>query len=118
MLDAAASGGAERAADVAENVFRERLRDCGRLAAGKTTQRHCPGYCGWHVSGQGALFHALRPEEIGISLNASWLMQPLKSVSGVILAGPVAGFRFDNTFPFCATCATHSCRQRIEALPH
>ena len=50
--------------------------------------RYSPGYCGWHVSGQINLFNTLTPEKIGITLGESCLMNPLKSVSGVLVAGP------------------------------
>ena len=43
---------------------------------------YSPGYCGWHISGQKKLFECLRPERIGIRLNARFLMKPLKSLSG------------------------------------
>ena len=74
---------------------------------------YSPGYCGWHVSGQGRLFGALCPEEIGIRLNASFLMQPLKSVSGVLVAGAPEIHDFDDDFDFCAECTTRECRVRI-----
>ena len=46
------------------------------------------------MSGQRALFACLQPEAIGVTLNASCLMDPLKSVSGVLAAGPADIHRF------------------------
>jgi hypothetical protein len=43
-------------------------------------------------------------------------MQPLKSVSGVIVAGRIEIFEFDDVFSFCSGCATHDCRDRIRSL--
>ena len=43
---------------------------------------YSPGYCGWPTRGQRPLFDALRPEEIGVTLNDSCLMSPIKTVSG------------------------------------
>jgi hypothetical protein len=78
--------------------------------------RFSPGYCGWHVSGQKKLFAALEPEEIGITLTPSCLMKPLKSISGVIIAGDVDIFQFEDAFAFCGECSTHVCRERLAAL--
>jgi hypothetical protein len=78
--------------------------------------RYSPGYCGWHISGQKMLFQFLRPEEIGISLLESFLMKPLKSVTGVLIAGKKTVHVFKPEFPFCSECKDHSCQQRIKAL--
>lgn len=86
------------------------------LPTGASTKllRYSPGYCGWHISGQKALFAALRPEEIGISLRESFLMEPLKSISGVIVGGPGRIHEFEPSYPFCAECKSRSCRERIK----
>lgn len=78
--------------------------------------RYSPGYCGWHVTGQRRLFHALRPERIEITLGPSCLMQPLKSVSGVLIAGTRRIHAFKDDYPFCDQCETHGCRERLRAL--
>ena len=116
MLDSAASEGAERTARAMEETYRRQLREAGLLGEDHGTLRFSPGYCGWDISGQRALFEALGPQAVGITLNASFLMQPLKSVSGVILAGRREIFEFDDVFSFCADCATHECRDRIRSL--
>jgi hypothetical protein len=77
---------------------------------------YSPGYCGWHVTGQRKLFKYLRPEEIGITLNASCLMQPLKSVSGVLVVGPGHVHKFQPTYSFCETCREKQCRERIATV--
>lgn len=77
---------------------------------------YSPGYCGWHVSGQRKLFGYLGPEEIGITLNASCLMQPLKSVSGVLVAGPGQIHKFHPTYPFCDECRETPCRERMASV--
>ena len=118
MLDAAASEGAEMAAEVMENLFRKHLRAGGRYTPPDGALRFSPGYCGWHISSQRKLFEVLRPGEIGITLNESYLMQPLKSITGAIIVGRKEIFNFDDTFSFCGTCAEHNCRERIQALMH
>ncbi len=108
MLDAVGSAAADRltvllAARQAEALGVPSLR----------VLAYSPGYCGWHVSGQRALFDYLQPDDVGITLNSSCLMQPLKSVSGVLVAGAGRIHRFRPTFDFCGTCQDTPCRERI-----
>jgi hypothetical protein len=70
------------------------------------------------VSGQRALFEFLGPEEIGITLNASCLMQPLKSISGVLVVGAGHIHRFRPTYSFCERCQEKQCRDRIASVVH
>ena len=116
MLDAAASVAADNLAGLIEQRYAAALADAGALPATSAVLRYSPGYCGWHVSGQRRLFAALRPERIGISLGSSCLMQPLKSVSGVLIAGPREIHLFSDSYPCCDECATHDCRERQRAL--
>jgi hypothetical protein len=116
MLDATASEGAEMTARLLEDHYRTRLTATGEFNHQHGTLRFSPGYCGWHVSGQKKLFSALDPGEIGITLNDSYLMQPLKSISGVAVAGRQSIFAFEDTFSFCRECADHTCRDRIREL--
>lgn len=116
MLDAAASVAADTAADVIEQRIAEELRGDGRATPDTGVLRYSPGYCGWHVSGQRKLFDFLRPEEVGLTLGASYLMQPLKSVSGVVIAAPKKVHSFAPSYDFCRQCETRSCRERIRAL--
>jgi hypothetical protein len=53
---------------------------------------------------------------IGISLNASALMKPLKSVSGVLVAADRESHDFDIEFDFCTGCAGQECRERIQSV--
>ncbi len=116
IFDAVASEGAECLADVVMRGYLEQTGQSGDRSADQAALRYSPGYCGWHVSGQRTLFPRLRPERIGIELLESCLMQPSKSVSGVIVTGPSDIHRFAPDFTFCADCATKSCRERIAEL--
>ncbi|MGE5198943.1 MAG: vitamin B12 dependent-methionine synthase activation domain-containing protein [Rhodospirillaceae bacterium] len=111
VLDALASVSADLLTDRLAVRFRER-------AAGErpAVLGYSPGYCGWHISGQRRLFERLRPEEIGITLNDSCLMQPLKSVSGVLVAGRGPIHRFRPEFSFCEACATRQCLPRMRSV--
>jgi len=113
MLDSIASQRADLAAALLGGSFAEALRREGRAGSATVVLPYSPGYCGWHITGQRVLFRRLEPERIGITLNTSCLMSPLKSVSGVLVAGEAAIHRFDNDFEFCGDCATQDCRVRI-----
>ena len=116
MLDCTASEGTEMAAQEIESYYQKWLTKTGRIDSSSRTMRFSPGYCGWHLTGQKALFAIIRPEEIGVELLDSFLMYPLKSISGVILTGPAKIFDFNDDFPFCSNCDTHSCRERIKIV--
>ena len=116
MLDAVASAGAEKAADIGETRFLQSLMTRGVVDKEAVVMRYSPGYCGWHVSGQRRLFEYLKPERVGITLRDSFLMEPLKSVSGVFIAGKKEIHVIEDSYPFCKECETHSCQERIEAL--
>lgn len=116
MLDAVASLAADRSAKLLGQSYLESLQAKGEAGSELRVLPYSPGYCGWHVSGQRALFAALQPEELGIHLNESCLMTPLKSVSGVLLVAEVESHDFVNEFEFCAGCATHDCRDRIASI--
>jgi hypothetical protein len=115
-LDAMASVAADGAADLAERRFDGVLRERGWSTPEGAVLRYSPGYCGWDVTGQRKLFAFLQPERIGLSLTASCLMQPLKSVSGAMIAGPRVIHRFPPTYQFCDRCEARTCRDRLRVL--
>ena len=63
-----------------------------------------------------ALGAGLPAGEIGVTLNDSCLMSPLKSVSGVLVAGLGEAHRFRPDFPFCDDCRTHECGRRMASV--
>jgi hypothetical protein len=116
MLDAIASASTDRAADLVQAHFRDQLARRGLLRSDTGVLRYSPGYCGWHVSGQRRLFEYLQPEQIGISLRDSYLMEPLKSISGVLIAGSRDIHDIAEDYDFCERCEDHGCRERIRSL--
>ena len=116
MLDSVASAAADTLATITDQRFFEGLTSVGYPARRKAVVGYSPGYCGWHISAQRKLFDFLRPQQIGISLNDSFLMQPLKSVSGVLAAGPKEIHSVPTSYPACSTCETRGCRERIRTL--
>lgn len=115
-LDAMASVAADELAELAEQRYAARLRERGWTTPDGAALRYSPGYCGWNVTGQKRLFAYLQPATIGLTLTESCVMQPLKSVSGALIAGPKAIHRFPPTYDFCEQCEDRTCRERLRAL--
>lgn len=117
VLDTIASEAADRlAARVAARVGERALAE-GRAGQAARPLAYSPGYCGWHVSGQRALFAALDPAPyVGVTLNDSCLMQPLKSVSGVVVVAPAAVHDVGTGFDCCDLCPTRQCQDRLASL--
>jgi hypothetical protein len=105
MLDSVGSGAAESLAEYLNDLL------CGQgLPALRVTNRISPGYADWDVAEQRALFRLCGGEAIGVTLNASCVMTPGKSISLLVGAGPQA--RVDHYFSQCARCWKHDCAYR------
>lgn len=79
------------------------------LGPGKLmTNMYSPGYCHWEVSDQHRLFALFPPAPCGVTLTDSALMNPVKSISGVIGIGEAVTYR---EYP-CALCLSLNCIYR------
>ncbi len=116
LLDAMASLLAEELVESLEPRFARHIEERKRESTTPAVLAYCPGYCGWHVSGQKALFSVLKPEQIGMSLGAGCMMRPLKSVSGVLVAGVPEIHDFDTVYTCCSNCDILECRARIARI--
>ncbi|PKK82680.1 MAG: hypothetical protein CVT49_12435 [candidate division Zixibacteria bacterium HGW-Zixibacteria-1] len=116
MLDTAASEATELAGHSTEMAYFEQLMEDGEVSRESYIMRYSPGYCGWHISGQRKLFEYLNPEEVGIHLTDSFMMEPIKSISGVMLVGPAKIHMFDIAYSFCDQCMDRGCRARINGI--
>ena len=85
------------------------VRKAAEISGLRVTNRYSPGYCGWDVSEQHKLFELMPGNSCGVSLNASALMNPEKSVSGLIGIG--ADVNFD-PYP-CSSCRRTDCLYRM-----
>jgi Vitamin B12 dependent methionine synthase, activation domain len=115
FLDASASAGADRASQRMVAHYGQVLKKQNFVLADRAVVDYSPGYCGWDLTGQKALFRKLCPEEIGITLNSSCIMQPLKTVSGVMVLGKKEIHAFHPEFAFCRDCKTMQCRVKAAA---
>jgi hypothetical protein len=116
LLDTMASLVTEGVVESLEGRFARRIAKHEGRSTPPAVLAHSPGYCGWHVSGQNALFSVLKPEQIGVSLGAGCMMRPLKSVTGVLIAGTPEIHDFDTFFTCCSRCDTLECRERIARI--
>lgn len=73
----------EKAMDMIQVRFNKTMSASGY----KTTNRYSPGYCGWQTSEQFKLFRVFPESFCGVSLTESALMDPIKSISGIIGIG-------------------------------
>jgi len=116
MLDSIASVAADFGSVVLEQEYHRELTEKAIIDKNDVVLSYSPGYCGWNVIGQRGLFEYLEPERIGITLRESCLMDPLKSISGVLIAAPSDFHVFEAEYPCCEFCETQTCWDRIESI--
>jgi hypothetical protein len=116
MLDSVASMAADKSVEVLESYLFNDLSERNLTSNDSIVLGYSPGYCGWDLSGQKKLFEHLNPEEIGVIINESYLMSPLKSVSGVLVHGDKEIHVFESSFTFCSYCKNQTCYDRIEKI--
>jgi len=116
FLDAIATLAAENSVSLFEKYFQKEISGNIRSAEDIAVLSYSPGYCGWHISCQQQLFKFLNPISIGIHLNESFLMTPIKSVTGVLLACKKEHHIFKTNFVFCKDCKNRSCLERMRKL--
>ncbi|MFA9392106.1 MAG: vitamin B12 dependent-methionine synthase activation domain-containing protein [Prolixibacteraceae bacterium] len=104
IADTAGSVIVEKAMDLIQNKLKESVRISGKFI----TNRYSPGYCDWSVKEQHKLFSFLPPTFCGITLTDSSLMQPIKSVSGMIGIGSNVKY---NEYT-CNICSSSHCLYR------
>ena len=83
VYDVIGSEVVEAAADMMQEELRKSMATPGK----GITNRFSPGYCGWDVAEQHKLFSFFKDNFCGITLTESALMNPIKSVSGLIGIG-------------------------------
>jgi len=94
----------EAAADLMQSDLEKAIINSGK----KITNRYSPGYCGWDVAEQHKLFQLLPQNYCGIKLTPSALMDPVKSISGIIGIGE----NVKNNPYTCRMCNQEDCVYR------
>ena len=94
----------EAAADLMQVELERSALESGK----KITNRYSPGYCGWDVAEQHKLFELIPENFCGIHLTPSALMDPVKSISGIIGIGKNVRYN-----PYtCGMCDMRDCIYR------
>ena len=104
IYDVVGSEIVEVAADIMQEELEKSMLDAGL----KITNRYSPGYCGWDVSEQHKLFDLVPENYCGIQLSQSALMDPEKSISGIIGIGKNVKY---NQYT-CKLCKMADCMYR------
>ena len=104
IYDVVGSEIVEAAADLMQADLERNMLKIGK----KITNRYSPGYCGWDVAEQHNLFELLPENFCNVKLTSSALMDPVKSVSGIIGIGENVNFN-----PYtCRMCNMKDCVYR------
>jgi len=108
ILDTIGSEVVEAAADIMQDRLKEEMTGTGK----NSTNRFSPGYCGWNLSEQPAIFQIMPDNFCHIKLTESSLMMPIKSISGFIGIGKNARFA-----PYkCKICNDKNCIYRNKKM--
>ncbi len=94
--------------ELAVDKMQDELEAEQRNSGLNITNRYGPGYCGWPVTDQEKLFSFFPAGFAGISLSESSLMNPIKSVSGIIGIGR----EVRKTAYHCSICDDKNCIYR------
>jgi hypothetical protein len=92
--------------DSAADQIQEQVRNMAKESGLRITNRYSPGYCSWNVEEQQKLFSLFPEGCCGISLSESSLMNPVKSISGIIGIGSEVKYR-DYTCEICPMLNCH-----------
>lgn len=106
FVDIVASSAAETVANLLHEQIKKQMQQNGL----NVTNRYSPGYCNWAVSEQHLLFSLLPDNFCGVTLSESTLMNPIKSVSGIIGIGSKVKF---NDY-LCDGCNQKNCTYRLK----
>lgn len=104
IYDVIGSEIAEAAADLMQADLERTMVNSGS----KITNRYSPGYCNWDVAEQHKLFQLIPDNYCGIKLTPSALMDPVKSISGIIGIGK----NVKNNPYTCRVCNQNDCIYR------
>lgn len=79
--------------EAAMSRIHQEIQSMAAIQMKQITNRYSPGYCQWNLTDQHKLFSFFPKNNCGIKLTNSALMDPIKSVSGIIGMGSEVKFR-------------------------
>lgn len=94
--------------EAAADLMQKELEDFAISSGMKISNRYSPGYCGWYVGEQHKLFQLVPDNFCGIQLTESALMDPVKSLSGIIGIGE----KVRSNPHTCSLCDMKDCTYR------
>jgi hypothetical protein len=94
--------------DLVADQVQEQIKGLAEQYGLRITNRYSPGYCSWNVEEQQKLFSLFPEGCCGISLSDSSLMNPVKSISGIIGLGAEVKY---NEYT-CKICPMKNCQFR------
>lgn len=94
----------EAAGDLLQSFLKSEIE----INGDRLTNRYSPGYCQWSVSDQQKLFSFFNENICGVTLTNSSLMNPVKSISGIIGIGKDVRYREY----VCVLCSSRNCIYR------
>jgi hypothetical protein len=94
--------------EAAADLMQADLEKIMQASGENITNRYSPGYCGWDVAEQHKLFQLIPENYCDIKLTPSALMEPIKSVSGIIGIGKDVKFNHYT----CGLCDLKDCIYR------
>jgi len=97
-------------AECAVEELERRLRKTAEAAGAAITLPYSPGYCGMEMREQVNIFRSVDAAAIGVELLPSFLMNPIKSISGIFGLGPAEGLVA--TGSPCDRCDREDCMMR------
>ena len=101
IVDLIGSGMVDLIADQVHESIKILAEESGKRA----TNRYSPGYCSWDVAEQQKLFGLLPEGCCGIGLSDSFMMTPVKSISGIIGIGESVDYQGYT----CEICSMKNC---------
>lgn len=105
IVDAIGSITVEKAMDDIQSHLSNEMK----LQGFNISNRYSPGYCNWALTSQNELFRIIGDDNnLGITLSESCLMQPIKSISGIIGIGTNIKKRAYS----CSICKNEECIYR------
>ena len=113
IYDLLGSAITEAAGDLMQSFLKQEIEMTGH----RITNRYSPGYCHWSMEEQHKLFELFGKSPCEVTLTQSFLMSPVKSISGVIGIGHEVKYRdYQCTLCWNKNCVYRKIRRNLKVL--